>query len=551
MRYTFRIHHCSTIALGGNAVKLGPVDFAVLIAYVGCVLGMGYWLKNRMTTAEHFLTAARSLPSWITGLSFMAANLGSLEVVGMVAMGAKYGMMTNHWYWTGAIPPMVFLGLFMVRFYYSNNVRSVPEYLRLRFDYRAHLLNSVSFLLVTILMSGINMYALAIVCQQMLGWNFHFSVLFSAGVVVCYTLLGGLRSSIYNEVIQFFLIVFGFAPLAVLGLIDVGGWSALTAKLPRTFTRTWAGLGGVETNPLGVKWYVMVTALLLVMGPSYWCTDFLLVQRALAAKDLDAARKTPLIAAFPKMLFPALVTLPGMIAAAVIPQDLAGNYNRALPALMHRYYPSGMLGLGFTALLASFMSGMAGNVTAFNTVWTYDLYQTYLARNRSDRHYLRVGRLTTVAGTALSIAAAYIALSFDNLMDYMQLIGTVLISPFFVVFFLGMFWKRITPTAGFWGIVAGIASGAMHYALYRLGLVVYKTPMAATLNLAIWEGTAGLLTSVAMSFVTQRCSPQQLSGLVYDDRTHPAPPPRARVRTPEFLACCVLTLFVLLNLAFR
>ncbi len=532
-------------------MRLAPIDFAILLAYVLFVLGIGFWLKDRMKTSEDYLLAGRSLPSWITGLSFMAANLGSLEIVGMIAMGAKYGMMTNHWYWTGAIPGMVFLGIFMVRFYYASKVRSVPEYLRRRYDHRAHIMNSATFLVVTTLMSGINMYALAIVCQQMLGWGFNFSVLFSAGVVVTYTFLGGLSSSIYNEVLQFFLIVFGFVPLAVMGMIDVGGWHGLTSKLPANFGHTWTVLADPKQNPLGVEWWVAVIALGLLMGPSYWCTDFLLVQRALAAKNLESARNTPLIAAFPKMLFPVLVTLPGMIAAVVIPKALEGNYNSALPALMNRYYPHGLLGLGFTALMASFMSGMAGNVTAFNTVWTYDIYQTYLAKGREDLHYLRVGKLATIVGTALSIGSAYILLYFDNLMDYMQLIGAMFISPFFIVFFLGMFSKRITPTGGFCGMIAGVGGCMLEYILYRTGVIAYRTPMAATLNLAIWGGVAGLLTTVGVSLVTRPSAPENLAGLVYGHAGIEEHSSSAWYVRPMFLAGAVGCVYVALNVLFR
>jgi solute:Na+ symporter, SSS family len=528
-------------------MRLTAIDLTVLFAYVICVLGIGVWLKGRMKTSEDFLLAGRSLPAWITGIAFMAANLGSLEIVGMIAMGAKYGMMTNHWYWTGAIPPMLFLGIFMMRFYYSANVRSVPEYLRRRFDHRSHILNAATFLMVTILMSGINMYALAVVCQQMLGWSFNFSVLFSAGVVVTYTFLGGLSSSIYNEVLQFFLILFGFVPLTVLGLIDVGGWNALISKLPSGYGHTWVGLGNAQTNPLGVPWYLVVLALMFLMGPSYWCTDFLLVQRALAAKDLETARKTPLIAAFPKMLFPALVTLPGMIALVVVPGALAGNFNLALPALMNRYYPHGLLGLGFTALMASFMSGMAGNVTAFNTVWTYDLYQTYLVKNREDQHYLKIGRWTTVVGTALSIGSAYILLAFDNLMDYMQLVGAIFISPFFVIFFLGMFWKRTTPAGAFWGTIAGVLGSALQYLAYRIGILVYSTPMAATLTLAVWGGGAGLVTALSVSLLTKGVPEERLRGLVYSA----TPLPSTGRRGPVALAIVVAALFVALNIIFR
>jgi SSS family solute:Na+ symporter len=533
-------------------MKLAPIDLVVLLTYVVFVVGIGFYLKSRIKTSEDFLMAGRSLPSWVTGLAFMAANLGSLEIVGMIAMGAKYGMMTNHWYWTGAIPPMVFLGLFMVRFYYSSNARSVPEYLRKRYDHRSHLLNSATFLLVTVLMSGINMYALALVCEQMLGWNFHFSILFSAAVVVTYTFVGGLGSSIYNEVVQFFLIIFGFTPLAILGLRDVGGWHGLISKLPAQFSHTWTGMGDVQQNPLGVPWYVAILALTCLMGPSYWCTDFLLVQRALAAKNLDAAKKTPLIAAFPKMLFPFLVTVPGMIAAVVVPNEIQGNYNLALPALMRHYYPAGLMGLGFTALMASFMSGMAGNVTAFNTVWTYDIYQTYLARNREDRHYLHVAKVATIVGTILSLASAYIVLQFDSLMDYMQLIGAMFIAPFFVIFLLGMFWKRTTASAGFWGMVAGVLGCLLQYVLYRTGVIIYRTPMAATLNLAVWGGAAGLFVGVALSFVTEKPRPENLRNLVYGFvRDEPAAAPQKWFATPQTLAAAVMILYIALNIVFR
>lgn len=445
---------------------------------------------------------------------------------------------------------MIFLGLFMIPFYYTNGIRSVPEYLRLRFDYRAHLLNSLSFSLVTVLMSGINMYALAMVCQQMLGWRFDFSVLLSAGVVVIYTFLGGLSSSIYNEVLQFFLIIFGFFPLLVLGLLEVGGWAGLSARIPATMSHTWQGLGTTSANPLGVEWYVIVLALMFIMGPSYWCTDFLLVQRALAAKDLDAARKTPLIAAFPKMLFPALVVVPGMIAIAVIPKSLEGDFNVALPLLMQRYYPHGLLGLGLTALLASFMSGMAGNVTAFNTVWTYDIYQTYLAKGRSDSHYLKVAHLATVLGTALSIGSAYIVLYFDNLMDYMQLIGAMFIAPFFVIFFLGMFWRRTTATAAFYGMVAGVSGCMIQYMLYRLGFLAYRTPMAATLNLAIWGAAAGMITAIILSFFTLPPTRENLIGLVHGHAHPETGCQQSWYRTPKFLAAGVIVLFLVLNILF-
>jgi SSS family solute:Na+ symporter len=535
-------------------MKLSYWDFAIFAGYIVAILVIGYRLKDRMKTCAEFLGAGRSLPLWITGISFMAANLGSLEIVGHIANGAKYGMMTNHWYWIGAIPAMVFLGLFMVRFYYSSGVRSVPEYLKRRYDSRSHVLNSLGFLVVTILMSGMNMYALAIICGQLLGWSFSFSILFSAGVVVVYTLLGGLRSSIYNEVLQFFLIVIGFLPLPIIGLIHAGGWSALLAKLPASHCHTWIGMGNPANNPLGVNWFTEILAAGLIMSPAYWCTDYLLVQRALAAKDLNTARKTPLFAAFPKMFFPFLVTVPGMVALALMPEALKenghDNFNLALPVLMDRFYPHGLLGLGFTALMASFMSGMAGNVTAFNTVWTNDIYETYLVRNRPDHHYLTVGRLATVVGTALSIAAAYIVAHFNNMMDYMNLIATVFIHPFFVIFLIGMCWKRATATGGFCGILAGITASVTQWVLYNTGRITFISPMAAAQNQAIWAAVAGLLTIFVVSYCTKPPSTESLVGLVWT-RVRDTGTSTVWYKSVWTMAAIVMAIFLVLNFVFR
>jgi SSS family solute:Na+ symporter len=535
-------------------MKLSFWDFAIFAGYIVAILVIGYRLKDRMKTCAEFLGAGRSLPLWITGISFMAANLGSLEIVGHIGNGAKYGMMTNHFYWTGAIPPMVFLGLFMVRFYYSSGVRSVPEYLKHRYDSRSHVLNSLGFLVVTILMSGMNMYALAIICDQLLGWNFHFSILFSAGVVVVYTLLGGLRSSIYNEVLQFFLIVIGFLPLPIIGLIKVGGWSALLAKLPASHCHTWLGTGNAADNPMGVNWLTCILVMTFISGPSYWCCDYLLVQRALAAKDLETARKTPLFAAFPKMMFPLLVTVPGMIALALMPEALKengqDNFNLALPALMNQFYPHGLLGLGFTALMASFMSGMAGNVTAFNTVWTSDIYETYLVKNRPDHHYLTVGRLATVVGTALSIAAAYIVAHFNNMMDYMNLIATVFIHPFFVIFLVGMCWKRATATGGFCGILAGITASLTQWVLYNTHHIKFSSPMAAAQNQTIWAGGAGLLTIIVVSYCTKAPSRESLVGLVWT-RIREKGTSTVWYKSVWTMAAIVTVIFLVLNWVFR
>ncbi len=529
-------------------MKLSLLDFAIIAAYFIVVLGVGYWLKDKMKSSSDFLLSNRNFSHWITGIAFMSANLGALEVMGHTANGAKYGMRTNNWYWFGAIPAMVFLGIFMVRYYYANGVRSVPEYLRMRYDHRAHVMNACSFAIVTILMSGIDMFAFAVVFKSMLGWPFPVSVLLASGVVLVFVFWGGLSSSIYNEFLQFFLIVLGFLPLTFLGLREVGGWHALLAKLPEQYGHTWQGMAG-PGDPLGVPWWVMVVGIGLCAAPAYWCTDFLLVQRALAAKDLASAQKTPLVAAVPKMLFPGIVTIQGMLALALFPAVVKQNYNLALPALMGHFYHSGMLGLGLTALLASFMSGMAGNITAFNTVFTYDIYQTYIAKARPDQHYLRVGKTATVVGTLLACASSFIVLYFNNLMDYMQLIGILFISPFFIVFLLGMFWKRPSATAGFFGMVAGISGATLEYVLYRLGILKFHSPMASNIWTAVWGFVAGLVVTVVASYLTAPPREETLKGLVFSHALA-KPAPVAWYRSPKFYAVIVIAAFLVLNWKF-
>src|SRR6059058_2484473 len=463
---------------------LAPIDYAVMAVYFAAVLAVGWLLRRMMRTSTDFFLSGRSLPPWVTGLAFISANLGAQEVLGMGASGAKYGIATSHFYWVGAIPAMVFVALFMMPFYYGSRARSVPEYLKLRFDEKTRTLNAVSFAVMTVFSSGISMYALGKLLNLLLGWSFDASILVSAVIVLSYILLGGLTSAIYNEVLQFFLIVFGFLPLVWLGLIAVGGWHGLSTQLQTlsvarglpadAYTHAWRTMGSASRNPIGVEWFGLVMGLGFVLSFGYWCTDFLVVQRAMAANSMTAARRTPLIAAVPKMLFPFLVIVPGMLALVVSPtsgvrnagpaaaatitsttatnlpqppptsapasgvvppkldrrtgaplHDAAGrvvlDYDLATPMLLVTFFPAGLLGLGLTALLASFMSGMAGNVTAFNTVWTYDLYQSYLRRAAPDSHYLAMGRYATIVGVVISIAAAYVAASFNNIMDFLQL----------------------------------------------------------------------------------------------------------------------------------
>src|ERR1041385_6835816 len=405
-------------------IQLGGIDYLILIVYFAFVLGIGWILKRRMNASTDFFLSGRSIPAWVTGLAFLSANLGAQEVIGMAADGAKYGIMTSHFYWVGAIPAMVFLAIFMMPFYYGSKARSVPEYLKLRFDEKTRGFNAISFAVMTVFSSGISMHVFAKLLGILLGWDYNWCIALSAVIVLTYILLGGLTSAIYNEVLQFFMIVLGFTPLVILGLKHIGGWTALKEKLmpvataqgyeAGTWAHSWAHTGSTIANPMGVEWFGVIVGLGFVLSFGYWCTDFLVVQRAMAANSMSAARRTPLIAAIPKMLFPALVILPGMIAIAMhhahdkgfslpLTADGSPDYNMTMPTLLAKYFPTGILGIGFTALMASFMSGMAGNVTAFNTVWTYDIYQSYLGPNKSDAHYLWMGRLATVFGIIITI----------------------------------------------------------------------------------------------------------------------------------------------------
>lgn len=539
------------------------IDYAILVLYAIFVLGIGAFLKRSIHKADDFLGAGRKIPSWVTGLAFLSANLGALEVMGMAANGAKYGLLTNHFYWVGAIPAMVFVGVFMMPFYYGSKARSVPEYLKLRFDEKTRALNALSFAAMTVLASGISLYAMAVVFQTMLGWNLHASILVAAGVVLAYTFLGGLTSSIYNEVVQFFLIVFGFTPLVTLGVRDLGGWQAMLDRVPEGFRHAWSGMGTAAGNPMGIEWFGMVMGLGFVLSFGYWCTDFLVVQRAMAARDMTAARNTPLIAAVPKMLFPFLVITPGLIAIALtenlapgatplLPKlaDGAYDYNQALPLLLQKYYPPGLLGLGLTALLASFMSGMAGNVTAFNTVWTYDLYQAYLRKDADDAHYLWMGKMATVGGILLSIGAAYLAMGFHNLMDYLQLLFSFFNAPLFATFLLGMFWKRSTGHGAFWGLVAGTVAAAVHYALTKVAGLHYPSDMASNFYQAMWAFGVCFAATIAVSFLTPARPAHELVGLVFSETPRPSEAGVPWFRRPAIVGAVVLVLTVALNVLF-
>jgi len=549
-------------------LTLKPVDYLILSLYFAFVLGIGWLAKRKIATSSDFLTSSHSVPVWITSLAFIAANLGAQEMIGMCASGAKYGIMTVHFYWLGAVPAMVFVGVFMMPFYFGSRARSVPEYLALRFDEKTRGLNAVTFAVMTIFSSGISMYALGLLFELVLHWSFTASVLLSAAIVLIYTLLGGLTSAIYNEVVQFFLIILGFAPLSILAVHKAGGWSGIAAHLQPVMTHSWRYTAHASENPMGVQVFGLIAGLGFVLSFGYWCTNFLVVQRAMAAETMAGARQTPLIAAFPKIFMPFVVIFPGIAAVALMSMS-AGytlplkphggyDYDQVLTTLMAQFYPSGVLGLGMTALMASFMSGMAGNVTAFNTVFTYDLYQSYIRKNAPDSHYLWVGRITTVAGVALSIGTAYLATYFNNIMDFLQLVFAFVNAPLFATFLLGMFWKRTTSDGAFWGLLTGLIGGGL-----TLGLTVaenkggwiahlkeFPSTMAQNFWIAIVSWCACLIVTYLVSLATQPKPQSELHNLVYGVTDLPQEPGVAWYKRPGPLAIIVLAVLVIMNIIF-
>jgi SSS family solute:Na+ symporter len=640
-------------------ITLGWMDYSIMLIYVGFVLGIGQALRKYMKSSNDFFMSGRSIPAWVTGLAFISANLGALELVGMAASGAKYGMMTCHFYWIGAILAMTFLAVFMMPFYYGSKARSVPEYLNMRFDGRVRCLNSISFAIMTVFASGISMNALAKLLNSLLGWNYHMSLWICSGVVLLYVLKGGLTSAIYTEVLQFFMIVLGFSPVVYLGLKDVGGWSVLKEKLagvaqnpasigvgdksfqPDAWTGAWSPMiQGASANPMGVDIFAMVFGLGFVLAFGYWCTNFLVVQRAMAAKDMSAARRTPLIGAIPKMFIPALVILPGMIAAGlaftgkdgyrlppkiiaesayekIIPAvknaaatglsgeaavqevakaaglkmipakvdeiikaaptlsdaDIKGrvqnavaenDYDGVILSLVKRYCPTGLLGLALTALLASFMSGMAGNVTAFNTIWTYDLYQAYIGRSKNDAHYMWMGRAATVAGILISIACAYFAAMYNNAMDVIQLVFGFVNAPLFATFLLGMFWKRITATGAFLGLLLGTMTSAAFHALtlatgnapgvkggYVTVIQSFPSEMAQNFWLASFAFLTCLVLTTVISLVTKQTkTDSELTGLVYSLTPRIKSADEVWYMRPGIQAILLLAVCLVLNIIF-
>jgi SSS family solute:Na+ symporter len=559
-------------ASNNRLVHLSTVDLAIIVFYFVLVLAIGFYLKERANTGEDFFMAGREMTAWIAGLSFLSANLGSLELMGWAGSAYQYGILAAHWYWVGAIPAMLFLALVMMPFYYISKTHSVPGYLKLRFGESSRALSSVSFAFMTVLMSGINMYSMALVLKIVLGWNINFSIWVSAGTVAIYVALGGLRSAIFNEVLQFVLIWAGALLIPILGLVEAGGWSGLKARITANasaeYTHLWSTLGSAKDNPMGIHWTGIVFGLGAVISMGYWTTDFLVVQRVLTSKDMRAAKMAPVIGAAFKMFVPFIVILPGLLALAVLPMKLmpeaqaiatgGHSYNEVLPLMLARYCGPGLLGLGITALIAGFMSGMAGNVSAFTTVWTYDIYRAFIKKDGSDQHYVSMGRWCTVLGVAISIGTAYLVMDFKSIMDYVQALFSFFIAPLFATVIIGMLWKRASSAGGFWGLLAGTASSVTMWAwvkmdpsaLRYIALSPDAKDMAENMYRALWSCIICALVTVVVSLLTKPKPETELKGLVYGATEIPPESYVTVLHRPWFWATVVGVVFIALQIAY-
>ena len=554
-------------------VRLSGVDLAIIAIYFLLVLVIGFYLKRFAKTGEDFFLAGREMTSWVAGLAFVSANLGSLELLGWAGSAYQYGIMAAHWYWIGAIPAMVFLGLVMMPFYYISKTHSVPGYLQLRYGSAASGLSAVTFAFMTILMSGVNMYAMAVVMKVVLGWDIHFSIWVSSLTVGVYVAAGGLFSAIFNEVLQFFLIWFGALLIPILGLVESGGWAGMVARIHQNFpgqnfTHMWGPMGSPANNPMGISWIGIVFGLGAVQSMGYWTTDFLVVQRVLSAKDIRSAKMAPIIGSFFKMAVPLIVIVPGLLGRAVLPMHLvpasamqAGqySYNEVLPLMLARYCGPGLLGLGITALVAGFMAGMAGNVSAFATVWTYDIYRPFLNKSAPDQHYVSMGRWCTIIGLIISIGTAYLVMGFASIMDYVQALFGFFIAPLFGTVLLGMLWKRVTAAAGFWGLLAGTVSSVTMFCLMKFDpthwvRVFALSPLAQALAQdmyqALWSCVTCVVVTVLVTLVTKPKPDESLRGLVYS-LTEKAHEEHVSMRhRPFFWGMIALAVLVILQIIF-
>jgi len=554
-------------------MTLHTVDLAIILIYFVAVLGIGFYLKKYASTGEDFFVAGRRMTSWVAGLAFISANLGSLELMGWAGNAYQYGILAAHWYWVGAIPAMLFLAIIMMPFYYICRTHSVPGYLELRYGHATSGLSAITFALMTILMSGVNMYAMAVVMQVILGWNIHFSIWVSSLTVGVYVALGGLYSAIFNEVVQFFLIWFGALLIPILGLMETHGWAGLVARIQanfpgQNFTHMWGPMVNPSQNPMGVQWVAIVFGLGAVLSMGYWTTDFLVVQRVLSAKDLRSAKMAPVIGAFFKMAVPLIVILPGLLALAVLPFHLfpanaalpgQHTFDQVLPLMLARYCGPGLLGLGITALIAGFMSGMAGNISAFATVWTYDIYRPFIKKQATDSHYVAMGRWCTMVGLFISIGAAYIVTHFGSLMDYVQALFSFFIAPLFGTVILGMLWRRATKSAGFLGLLAGITTAITTFVLMnghpeRVEWFCFYSgakPLAQQMWQALWAFVAVIVVTFVVSMATAPRPAAELKGLVMGTTEIPSEGHLPAIKRPIFWATVCFVVFLVLQYIFR
>jgi solute:Na+ symporter, SSS family len=560
-------------SVSSRLVSLSSVDLAIITLYFIAVIGIGFYLKRYTKTGEDFFLAGREITAWVAGLSFVAANLGTLETMGWAAAAYQYGILAVHWYWIGAIPAMLFLGLVMMPFYYISKTHSVPGYLKLRFGESSRVLAAICFGLMTVLMSGINMYSMALVMKVVLGWDIHFSIWISSLTVGVYVVLGGLLSAIFNEVMQFVLIWLGSLLISIIGLVEAGGWSGVMARIHHNFpaqnyTSLWSTLGSFSDNPMGIHWVGIVFGLGWVISFGYWTTDFLVVQRVLAAKDLRSAKMAPIIGAAFKMVVPFIVILPGLLGLALLPEHLVGedqavatgghSFNEVLPLMLARYCGPGLLGLGITALMAGFMSGMAGNVSAFATVWTYDIYRPFFRKRASDAHYVSVGRWCTILGVLVSIGTAYFVMQFHSIMDYVQALFSFFVAPLFGTVLLGMLWSRATPAGGFWGLLSGTATAIGLWAwvkispaaLQYVALSPKAKDMAENMYRALWSWLVCVLVTVVVSYMTRPKPAEELTGLVYGHTKLPSEGDLRLYQRPIFWAGLVAVGLIILNIIF-
>ena len=551
-----------------TAIGLTPVDWLIILIYFGFVLGLGWYLKRFTKSEEDFFLAGRKNSAWVAGIAFLSANLGALELLGMAGNTFKYGMYVAHFYWIGAVPAMIFLGLYMMPFYYSSRIHSIPGYLKLRFDERTRVLNAIAFGIMTLLVSGINLYAMALILHTFLGWNWDVSMWISAGTVAFYVTMSGLMSAIFTEIIQFFLIWMGLFLVAILGVTEIGGVQELFARIPASFSTLWSTSADPTQNGMVVTWAGIVLGLGFVLSFGYWTTDFLVVQRAFSARDLRSARLTPIYASFPKMAVPIIVVITGLVALVLAGDSSSGfklledggqvNYDSTLPLLIARYYPHGLIGLGVSALLAGFMAGQAGNISAFNTVWTYDIYRSVINKKATDQHLLKVGRIATIVGVILSVGTAYWAKGFPSIMDYMQAIFSWVNAPLFATMLLGMFLAWITPAGAFWGLLLGMGSSFLLFLAAKFNwfdaTVLTLSPVASDMAVNFWRAWWAWLicftATIVISLFTKRKPLAELEGLVKGLTPKTGHGHLPFTKRPEFFGALAILVLVVLNILF-